>query len=65
MARLDERDKVNLTADAGTKTAIMLLKKEPEKAYYSLKDDWSNNPTVFKGSAIGDGTIDIGYTVAE
>ena len=57
--RLDERDRLHFIAEAGIKKAISQIKKEPEKDYAALKDDWSNNTGVFKDIDIGDGKFSI------
>lgn len=46
--RLDQRDRLNLIADAAVKKAITELKKQELKPYDSLSDSLSNEPAVFK-----------------
>jgi len=59
--RLDERDKTRLIAEAAIKKAIAELKKEPEKDYDALNDNWSNNISAFKEIKVGDGEFSISY----
>jgi type II secretory pathway component PulK len=48
VSRLDQRDRLNLIADAAVKKAIAELKKAELKPYDSLNDGLSNEPAVFK-----------------
>ncbi|MFC1666926.1 general secretion pathway protein GspK [Candidatus Omnitrophota bacterium] len=59
--RLDERGKLHFIAEAGIKKAIIELKKEAEKTYDSLNDNWSNNTASFKAVGVGGGTFNVSY----
>ncbi|MCM8796061.1 MAG: general secretion pathway protein GspK [Candidatus Omnitrophica bacterium] len=59
--RLEERDTLRFIAEAAIKKVIAYLKEEPEKNYDALKDNWSNNPAIFKQINIGGGNASILY----
>jgi len=59
--RFDERDKTRLIAESAARKAIVELKKEPEKDYDALNDQWSNNISAFKEIKVGDGEFSISY----
>ncbi len=61
--RLEERDNGRLIAEAGVKRAIAELVGEKEKDFDSLTQKWSNNPAVFKESAIGGGKFSVSYEI--
>ena len=61
VGRLDQRDRLNLIADAAVKKAIIELKKQELKPYDSLSDGLSNEPAVFKDVHIGEGKFSITY----
>ncbi len=47
-------------ADAGVKKTISILLQD-DNDYDSLKDDWSNNPTIFEKTKVGLGTFTVSY----
>jgi type II secretory pathway component PulK len=59
--RLDERDKLALILEGGARKAFVELQNSLTSSYDSLKDDWSNDPAVFKGIEIADGELDVYY----
>ncbi|MCM8782372.1 MAG: general secretion pathway protein GspK, partial [Candidatus Omnitrophica bacterium] len=59
--RMDERDRLRFIGEGGIKKAIAYLKEEPEKNYAALKDNWSNNPSIFKEINIGGGNFSLLY----
>lgn len=59
--RFNERDKLHLIAEAGTKFAIIQIRRQEIKSYDALKDAWSNNEATFKDLNIADGKFDISY----
>ena len=59
--RLDERDRLRFINEAGIKKSIIYIMKEQDRAYDALKDDWSNNPSVFKDISIDGATSNICY----
>ncbi|MFA4991259.1 MAG: hypothetical protein WC569_01580 [Candidatus Omnitrophota bacterium] len=59
--RLDEKDKLALILEAGTRKAFVELGNSSVNTYDSLVDAWNDNPAVFQGFAIGDGEIDVFY----
>src|SRR3989338_3861111 len=61
LRRLDQRDRLNLIADAAVKKAIIELKKQELKPYDSLSDGLSNEPAVFKDVHINSGKFSIAY----
>ena len=61
--RLEERDKTHFLAEAAIKRAIVEIKKESEKSYHALNQDWSNNSPAFSGIAVGNGKFDVSYEI--
>ncbi len=59
--RLDERDKLHLTAAAGIKQAIVQIRQDKESTFYSFEDRYADDPSVFRETALGDGRVDIRY----
>lgn len=60
--RLDERDKLHFIAEAGVKKGIAeLKKKEEERSYHALNDNWSSNISAFKEINIAEGKFNICY----
>jgi type II secretory pathway component PulK len=51
-------------ADSGVKKAISILLQD-ETPYDLLKDDWSNNPTVFEKIKVGLGSFTVSYDYSE
>jgi len=64
--RLDERDKLNLIAEAGARKAIMQIVKRNEKygqRYFALNDLLRYSPQQFNDIRMGDGQYNIVYKV--
>lgn len=57
--KLNERLQLRLIAQAGTKIALMQILKYEFFGPCSLKDDWSENPAVFKDIAVGLGSCEV------
>jgi hypothetical protein len=43
----------------------MQLKRQEQQSYHALKDEWSNNPAAFKDVIVGNGRVNIGYTIVQ
>ncbi|MFH1593562.1 MAG: hypothetical protein ABID09_02565 [Candidatus Omnitrophota bacterium] len=61
--RLEERDQLHYISEAGVKTALFEIAKENnvERTSDALRDNWSNNPGMFKDRRIGEGRFSVLY----
>lgn len=59
--RLEERDKLHFMAEAALKRAIAVIKKEPLDAYDYLREEWSDNPLIFKDVNAEGGAFSVCY----
>jgi general secretion pathway protein K len=57
---LSFRNSLHFIADAGFKKAVVELIKD-EEISDSLGESWSNNPSVFQGVSVGDGSFSVSY----
>mgnify|MGYP001611980385 FL=1 len=59
--RLEERDKLHFMAEAALKRAIAVIKKEPLDGYDFLREEWSDNPLIFKDVNAEGGVFSVCY----
>lgn len=63
--RFDQKDQLRLIAQAGVFKGMMELKNDPEQAYDSLGDFWSNSPANFRNVEVGNGEFSLTYSYTE
>jgi general secretion pathway protein K len=58
---LDGKDRLRLSAEAGIKKAVALIREQEIKSYDSFNDTFSNNRTVYKNIRLSDDEFSVGY----
>lgn len=61
LERLDSRGNLHFIAEAGVGRAITELKREESSDSDALKENWSNNPAVFRDVPVGYGRFSVCY----